>query len=221
MTRGERCGATRRTAPGGGVRPARRQLAWWRPAAPCPFCGGPARPRRTRVRPAERAAGLGPRRLLAEGDDRGHGPPARGARTAPSSSTCASGRRPGQAVYKPLRGERPLWDFPPGLYRREVGGLRGLRGPGLGPRARDRRARRAARHGLVPALRRRRLRAALLHAPRTARAPPRRCEAIVRLRPRRQQRRPQERPLPARTRTAASGPSTTASASTPSPSCAP
>jgi uncharacterized repeat protein (TIGR03843 family) len=26
-----------------------------------------------------------------------------------------------QAVYKPLRGERPLWDYPPGLYRREVG----------------------------------------------------------------------------------------------------
>lgn len=24
------------------------------------------------------------------------------------------------AVYKPLRGERPLWDFPGGLYRREV-----------------------------------------------------------------------------------------------------
>ncbi len=24
------------------------------------------------------------------------------------------------AVYKPLRGERPLWDFPPGIYRREV-----------------------------------------------------------------------------------------------------
>ncbi|HEX4978652.1 MAG TPA: SCO1664 family protein [Acidimicrobiales bacterium] len=24
------------------------------------------------------------------------------------------------AVYKPVRGERPLWDFPPGLYRREV-----------------------------------------------------------------------------------------------------
>jgi len=24
------------------------------------------------------------------------------------------------AVYKPLRGERPLWDFPDGLYRREV-----------------------------------------------------------------------------------------------------
>jgi len=25
-----------------------------------------------------------------------------------------------RAVYKPQRGERPLWDFPPGLYRREV-----------------------------------------------------------------------------------------------------
>ena len=25
-----------------------------------------------------------------------------------------------QAVYKPGRGERPLWDFPSGLYRREV-----------------------------------------------------------------------------------------------------
>jgi uncharacterized repeat protein (TIGR03843 family) len=24
------------------------------------------------------------------------------------------------AVYKPRRGERPLWDFPPGLFRREV-----------------------------------------------------------------------------------------------------
>jgi uncharacterized repeat protein (TIGR03843 family) len=23
-------------------------------------------------------------------------------------------------VYKPLRGERPLWDFPPGLFRREI-----------------------------------------------------------------------------------------------------
>lgn len=25
-----------------------------------------------------------------------------------------------KAIYKPLRGERPLWDFPSGLYRREV-----------------------------------------------------------------------------------------------------
>jgi len=25
-----------------------------------------------------------------------------------------------KAIYKPVRGERPLWDFPPGLHRREV-----------------------------------------------------------------------------------------------------
>ncbi len=25
-----------------------------------------------------------------------------------------------RAVYKPIRGERPLWDFPPGLGKREV-----------------------------------------------------------------------------------------------------
>ena len=25
-----------------------------------------------------------------------------------------------RGVYKPLKGERPLWDFPPGLFRREV-----------------------------------------------------------------------------------------------------
>ena len=25
-----------------------------------------------------------------------------------------------RAIYKPLRGERPLWDFPNGLYRREI-----------------------------------------------------------------------------------------------------
>jgi len=29
-----------------------------------------------------------------------------------------------QAVYKPTRGERPLWDFPPGLHRREVAAYR-------------------------------------------------------------------------------------------------
>ena len=29
-----------------------------------------------------------------------------------------------QAIYKPLRGERPLWDFEPGLHRREVAAYR-------------------------------------------------------------------------------------------------
>ena len=31
------------------------------------------------------------------------------------------GEEEGAAIYKPLRGERPLWDYPSGLYRREVG----------------------------------------------------------------------------------------------------
>lgn len=30
----------------------------------------------------------------------------------------------GQAIYKPARGERPLWDFPSGLFRREVAAYR-------------------------------------------------------------------------------------------------
>ena len=32
--------------------------------------------------------------------------------------------QPGYAVYKPTRGENPLWDFPPDLYRREVAAYR-------------------------------------------------------------------------------------------------
>ncbi len=34
--------------------------------------------------------------------------------------TCATERCKLPAVYKPLAGERELWDFPPGLHRREV-----------------------------------------------------------------------------------------------------
>ena len=33
---------------------------------------------------------------------------------------CTQGDTELRAVYKPERGERPLWDFPPGIYRREV-----------------------------------------------------------------------------------------------------
>jgi uncharacterized repeat protein (TIGR03843 family) len=33
---------------------------------------------------------------------------------------CTLGQRRLGAVYKPARGERHLWDFPPGIYRREV-----------------------------------------------------------------------------------------------------
>ena len=34
--------------------------------------------------------------------------------------TCAAREARALAVYKPARGERPLWDFPTGLHRREV-----------------------------------------------------------------------------------------------------
>jgi uncharacterized repeat protein (TIGR03843 family) len=36
----------------------------------------------------------------------------------------ALGERRGQAIYKPVRGERPLWDFEPGLHRRELAAYR-------------------------------------------------------------------------------------------------
>ena len=42
-----------------------------------------------------------------------------------------------EVVYKPVAGERPLWDFPGGtLADREVASYAGLRGAGLGRRAR-------------------------------------------------------------------------------------
>jgi uncharacterized repeat protein (TIGR03843 family) len=37
---------------------------------------------------------------------------------------CLNGELVAQAVYKPVRGERPLWDFPSGLHRREVAAYR-------------------------------------------------------------------------------------------------
>ncbi|MEY4361370.1 MAG: hypothetical protein RL391_676 [Actinomycetota bacterium] len=44
----------------------------------------------------------------------------------------SSGDHHGQAIYKPLRGERPLWDFPSGLFRREVAAYRLSEAMGLG-----------------------------------------------------------------------------------------
>lgn len=38
----------------------------------------------------------------------------------------------GQAIYKPVRGERPLWDFEPGLHRREAAAYRLSAAMGLG-----------------------------------------------------------------------------------------
>ena len=37
-----------------------------------------------------------------------------------------------RAIYKPLRGERPLWDFEPGLHRREVAAYRLSEEMGMG-----------------------------------------------------------------------------------------
>jgi uncharacterized repeat protein (TIGR03843 family) len=37
-----------------------------------------------------------------------------------------------QAIYKPVRGERPLWDFEPGLHRREVAAFRLSQAMGFG-----------------------------------------------------------------------------------------
>ena len=36
-----------------------------------------------------------------------------------------------QAIYKPMRGEKPLWDFEPGLHRREVAAYRLSQAMGL------------------------------------------------------------------------------------------
>ena len=132
---------------------------------------------------------------------------------------CTAGRSM-RAIYKPHKGERPLWDFPDGLYRREVAAYELSAGLGWGlipltivredgpPRGR-----------LAPALRRRRLRAALLHAARGRGAPPD-LPSAGGLRLRGQQHRPQGRTLPDRQRRGGSGASTTASRSTPSSSCA-
>jgi uncharacterized repeat protein (TIGR03843 family) len=58
-------------------------------------------------------------RVLAEGEMEVHGRIA-GSSNATLLVTCTLEGDELLAVYKPLRGERPLWDFPGGLYRREI-----------------------------------------------------------------------------------------------------
>jgi len=58
-------------------------------------------------------------RVLAEGDVEVHGRIA-GSSNATLLVTCSLGGEELLAVYKPSQGERPLWDFPGGLFRREV-----------------------------------------------------------------------------------------------------
>ena len=61
----------------------------------------------------------GVKQVLAEGDMEVHGRIA-GSSNATLLVTCRLGGEELLAVYKPGRGERPLWDFPGGLFRREV-----------------------------------------------------------------------------------------------------
>lgn len=58
-------------------------------------------------------------RILGDGDMEVHGRIA-GSSNATLLVTCRLGDEELLAVYKPSKGERPLWDFPGGLYRREV-----------------------------------------------------------------------------------------------------
>jgi uncharacterized repeat protein (TIGR03843 family) len=58
-------------------------------------------------------------RVLTEGDMEVHGRIA-GSSNATLLVTCRLGPDELLAVYKPSNGERPLWDFPGGLFRREV-----------------------------------------------------------------------------------------------------
>ncbi len=58
-------------------------------------------------------------RILSEGEMEVHGRIA-GSSNATLLVTCRLDGGELLAVYKPRKGERPLWDFPGGLYRREV-----------------------------------------------------------------------------------------------------
>lgn len=74
------------------------------------------------------------RRALADGEVTVHGRIA-GSSNVTLFATCALENTELAAVYKPARGERPLWDFPSGLHRREVAAyvLSELLGWGLVP----------------------------------------------------------------------------------------
>jgi uncharacterized repeat protein (TIGR03843 family) len=58
-------------------------------------------------------------RILTDGEMEVHGRIA-GSSNATLLVTCTLGQDTCMGVYKPVKGERPLWDFPGGLYRREV-----------------------------------------------------------------------------------------------------
>ena len=79
--------------------------------------------------------------------DRGHGIPADTLELLATAEIELEGRMPwasnatflvnlgdsgAQAIYKPVRGERPLWDFEPGLHKREVAAYRLSEAMGFG-----------------------------------------------------------------------------------------
>ena len=136
-----------------------------RPSA-VPVLRRPARPRRPHLPPGQRLPALSrtvSRARPRGADDRGPaagrlrqgelelaGPADADACNATFVGTRARRRR-GQCVYKPVAGERPLWDFPDGtLGRPRGGGVRGLaRPPGWGMVPPTVLRRRAARTGMV------------------------------------------------------------------------
>jgi uncharacterized repeat protein (TIGR03843 family) len=70
------------------------------------------------VRPAERPS-PDPLTLLRSGEIEVKGRLPWSSNATFLAQVCLDGAS-GLAVYKPLRGERPLWDYPEGLYQREV-----------------------------------------------------------------------------------------------------
>ncbi len=99
---------------------------------PCPLCSLPARPGRTRMPAPERVppggltppvstdTGAGAVELLAQGELTVRGR-MREASNAVLYCSVAHDGREAHCVYKPVAGERPLWDFPDGtLAAREV-----------------------------------------------------------------------------------------------------
>ena len=134
--------------------------------------------------------------VLTEGEMEVHGRIA-GSSNATLLVTCRLGADELLAVYKPHKGERPLWDFPGGLFRREVAAyvLSEALGWGLVPETVERPEGPFGRGSVQR----------FVHEDGTShyftlRDDPKWHPAlmqIVRLRRRRQQRRPQERPRPA------------------------